>query len=146
MPAVASRAQDVEQRLIEELLAASREEPLEDGMAHPAEAILDSILRLPPECGMPAKLHELATSDADPTVASSVLCCLARRDRPVATAWRVRLVRDALRCESVAIRDAAVQASELWADRELIAVLTAHRESVGWLQDYVQSVVDGLAD
>ncbi len=146
MPAVASRAQDVGQRLISELLTASREEPLEDGMAHPAEAILDDILRLPTECGMPAKLHELATSDADSTVASAVLCCLARRDRPGATSWRVRMVRDALRCESVAIRDAAVQACEMWADRELIAVLTAHHESTIWLQDYIRSVVEGLAD
>lgn len=146
MPAVASRAQDVGQRLLEELLAASREEPLEDGMAHPVEAILDDVLRLAPECGMPAKLHQLATSDADPTVASAVLSCLARRDRPGATAWRVRMVRDALRCESVAIRDAAVQACEMWADRELIAVLTAHQEAAAWLQDYIRSVVEGLAD
>ena len=146
MPAVASRAQNVGQRLISDLVTASREEPLEDGMAHPVKAILDDILRLPPECGMPAKLRQLATSDADQTVASAVLCCLARRDRPGPTAWRVRMVRDALRCESVAIRDAAVQACEMWADRELIAVLTAHQESTSWLQDYIRRVVEGLAD
>ena len=55
-------------------------------------------------------------------------------------------MRDALALDDVEIRDAAVQAAELWGDREILLVLKSHSEPESWLRDYIFDVIDDLGE
>ena len=90
-------------------------------------------------------LREWALDPAEPTFAASILRCLARQ-RPGTSRWRADLITSALALESVEIRGAAVQAAESWRDREVVAVLRRHDESVGWLGEYITDVLEDLAE
>ena len=126
------------ERLARRLSRAFETEPLEDGWSHPAEDILAGVFAheraaewLTALCVGPAR-----TSDA-----ASTLACLARLHRPGDGTWRKELVRRALAIEDIELRDAAVQAAESWADRELGDILRHHRDRVSWLQDYIERVI-----
>lgn len=144
-PAVVDRAcfeDEVQEnrRLRDKLRIAFESEPLEDGIDHPAERIIDKALRS--EHGRHV-LAWLGTSSVDveqPVLAASVLRCLGRR-RPGTSAWRVAIVRSALAADDLEMRDAAVQAAESWGDLEMREVLLGHVEEVSWLRTYVEDVV-----
>ena len=65
---------------------------------------------------------------------------------PGTSLWRSELVRDALDLDDVEIRDAAVQAAELWGDRDMLPVLKSHSEPEPWLRDYICDVIDDLGE
>ena len=58
----------------------------------------------------------------------------------------VELVRDALALDDVEIRDATVQAAELWGDRDILPVLKSHSEPEPWLRDYIFHVINDLGN
>ena len=64
--------------------------------------------------------------------------------------WRVALVREGLSSDDLEIRDAAAQTADFWADSdtgsEIIDILNAHSEPVGWLQDYIRDIIDDHID
>ena len=60
------------------------------------------------------------------------------------SSWRSELVRNALALDDVEIRDAAVQAAELWDDPHILPVLKSHYEPESWLRDYISDVIDDL--
>lgn len=127
------------------LHAAFESDPLEDGFHHPAEEIIATALV---SAGVPEILVWLKGFVLDTEQlghAASVLRCLGRQHRPGTERWRIELVRDALAAEDVEIRDAAVQTAELWADAGMSDVLRNHDESVPWLADYIEEVVEDIA-
>lgn len=124
-----------------ELLALQRAmeaEPVEDGVTHPAEELLERYVgRVDGEYLVNAVLQD-AVHSAD------LLRLLGRIDS-VPTDARIALVRRALASADVEIRDAAVQASESWDDPELAPFLKAHSEPITWLAQYVARVADDIA-
>ena len=90
-------------------------EPLEDGIDHPAERIIDDALRSVHGRRVLAWFRALSVDVERPGLAASILRCLGRR-RPGTSAWRVEIVRSALAADDVEMRDAAVQAAESWGD------------------------------
>ena len=91
-------------------------------------------------------LRALSLDTTHPSFAASVLRCLGRQTPPGTGSWRAGLVRDGLAMEDVEIRDAAVQAAELWGDPNLLNVLEAHSESEAWLRDYIRDVIDDIGE
>ena len=53
-------------------------------------------------------------------------------------------MRDALAIEDIQIRDAAIQAAELWGDQALSDILESHVEAEPWLRDYIVEVIQSL--
>lgn len=121
------------------LMMAFEAEPLEDGIAHPAERLIEHALRSIDGRGALARLHSLSVDIERPGLAASVLRCLGRQ-RPGTSAWRVEIVRSALATDYVEMRDAAVQAAGM------LEVLLGHAEGVPWLRAYIGDVVEDLGE
>ncbi len=128
------------------LLASFESEPLEDGMDHPAEEIIFDALKSADHEIYLDWLREFALDKTNPSLADSVLVCLARQSSPGTPSWRINLIEEALHSTDVRVRDAAVEASESWADPDTIHILKKcyETEPVGWLRDYMQTVVNHI--
>ena len=131
-------------RLERSLYAAFDSEPLEDGMDHPADEIIESALSSGDEESLLAWLRECLLDIGRPVFAASLRRCLGRQTDPGTTVWRAGIVRAALAADNVQIRDAAVQAAEQWADPDLIYILADHSDEEQWLANYADMVVNDL--
>ena len=128
------------------LWSAFETEPLEDGMRHPAEQIIEKALRPRGSQRVLEWLRELSLDAAHPSFSSEVLRCLGRQTHPGTGSWRAGLVRDGLAMDDVEIRDAAVQAAESWGGREVVDVLMSHDEPEPWLRECIPEIIDDLRE
>ncbi len=133
-------------RLANKLHAAFETQLLEDGMHHKAEDIIEQALQSRKDQHILEWLRAFSLDDTQPVFAASVLRCLGRQEYPGTSSWRSELVRDALALDDVEIRDAAVQATELWGDKDILPVLKSHSEPKSWLRDYICDVIDDLGE
>ncbi len=133
-------------RLANKLHAAFETEPLEDGMHHKAEDIIGQALQSGEDVRILEWLRAFSLDDTQPSFAASILRCLRRQEYLGTSSWRSELVRDALALDDVEIRDAAVQAAELWGDSDILPVLKSHSEPESWLRDYISDVIDDLGE
>ena len=133
-------------RLANKLHAAFETQPLEDGMHHKAEDIIEKALQSGEDARILEWLRDFSLDAIQPVFAASVLRCLGRQEHLGTSSWRSELVRDALALDDVEIRDAAVQAAELWDDREILPVLKSHSEPELWLRDYISDVINDLGE
>lgn len=141
---VCFEAQDYGQRKLEARLRGAFEDtPLEDGIDHPAEPIIDEALRSVDGQRVLGWLRALSVAAGHPELAASVLRCLGRRGLGT-PAWRAETVQAALATEDVEMRDAAVQAAESWGGLEVRDVLRSHVEPIPWLREYIEDVVEDL--
>ncbi len=130
-----------------EVVELLREEPIEDGVAHPAETIIEECLA---KCGasclrtMVRAFEEYV--DRRPSISASILRCIGRLDLDQAGDWGMRVARQGLSHQDIEVREAAVRALEGWGDRESLGLLGRHRDSVPWMNDYVQQVIADLTD
>lgn len=119
-------------------------EPLEDGMDHSAEEIIEQAFQTGEVSSVLVWLRDFCLDATQPSFAASVLRCLGRQIRPGTDNWRASLVREGLAMNDIEIRDAAVQAAESWGESNLADVLESHSEPVTWLQEYISDVIDDL--
>lgn len=115
-------------------------------MHHKAEDIIGQALRSGENPRILEWLRAFSLDDSQPCFAASVLRCLGRQEHLGTSLWRSELVRDTLVLDDVEIRDAAVQAAELWGDREILPVLKSHSEPEPWLRDYIFDIIDDLGE
>ncbi len=130
-------------RLLSHLVALVEAEPVEDGVAHAGEALVLAVLER--DRGTAGQELRSIVLDCTPAIGAAILRLLGRIEAPLDAAWRKGLIRDALRHRDPSIRDAAVQAVEVWRDESLQAVLRAHLDPLPWLGDYVKRVLQDLA-
>lgn len=133
-------------RLDSALHASFEADPLESGMDHPAEDIINQAFHSGESQNILGWLREFCLDNTQPSFAASVMRCLGRQMDPGTDVWRARLVRDGLSMGDVEIRDAAVQAAESWGDPGMSDILASHSEPVTWLQDYILDVIDDLRE
>ena len=133
-------------QLAARLKAAFEDEPLEDGMEHSAETIIEEALLSTEDLGIFGWLRDFCLDVVHPNFAASVLRCLGRQSCPGTKSWRTDVVCAALVMDDIEIRDAAVQAAEFWGGEPIRNVLQAHSEPVHWLREYVQNVIEDLGD
>lgn len=127
------------------LCAAFNAAPLEDGIDHPAESILQEALRSPANSPPAAEtLRELCLSPERPAFGASILRCLGRLPDASTPEWRKQLVRDALNADNPEVRDAALQAAESWGGDGMAAVLREHDEPDAFLRQYQRQVAASL--
>ena len=139
---------DLQVQFAAKLNAAFEEEPLEDGMIHSAEQIIEEALLSTEEPHIFEYLQAFCLDKAHPNFAASVLRCLGRRADLGTKPWQINLVRSALKMDDAEIRDAAVQAAESWESQDMRNILEAHahHEPLQWLRKYVRDVVEDLGD
>ena len=137
-------AEQVRDRLDMMLRAAFEAEPVEDGVAHPAEQIFGRALHTGDQSTALGIVAALCVDTARPSFSAASLRCLGRLTLPGSSAWRSAVIGEALAHCDVELRDAAVQAVESWGDPNLLNVLRAHREAVPWLADYIREVTEDL--
>lgn len=142
---IATRQAGPRRRFLDSLHAAFDSEPLEDGMAHPAERVIGAALESRNRPAVLRWIRGACLDSNDPAFATGVLLCIVRRPRLGDETWRAEIVRRALAADDVTVRDAAVQAAETWGDPGLRRVLLDHADPVPWLDDYVRGVADDLA-
>ena len=142
---MASPAEERGRRRLRDRLRASLDaEPLEDGMAHPAESVIAAALDSEDPDTVLRWLRSCCLDTSNPTFAVAVFVCVARQPGVGTAEWREDLVRGGLAVDDVEVRDAAMQAAEYWADPGFLHVLSAHSEPVGWLDEYRRGVMDDL--
>ena len=132
------------ERLATALWARFEAEPVEDGMEHPADTIIADTHQSENGQHLLDWLKSFSTDASQPSFAASVLRCMGRIDDLGTTQWRVGVVRESLTIDDIEIRDAAVQAAELWADVEVVDILRSHSEPEPWLRQYILDVADDL--
>jgi len=126
------------------LLRALEAEAVEDGMSHPGEAILVEAADALRDAASPW-FARLLSNDEDSRWAASILRLLARVGLPTSDSDRGDLIRYALDQEDIVLRDAAVEAVDLWGSPPLLRILSAHQESAPWLADYIARVIRDLS-
>ena len=121
-------------------------EPLEDGITHPAEQILNEAVQNFDKAL--DWLEGIAVDAASPAFAASVLRCLGRLRDLGTVAWRENLVRGALSSPDIQMRDAGLQAAETWGGAAMREALEAHLsfESAPWLREAMSDVIEDLRD
>ncbi|MFO8071441.1 MAG: hypothetical protein R6V85_06160 [Polyangia bacterium] len=134
------RSPELRARCLSQVRRAMSAEPVEDGMTHPAERVIHQAARMLDDEGV----IEIVDGAVHPAEAADALRLVARCELPRASAARRRLVESALTSEYVERRDAAVQAMETWEDRALLDLLQDHQESVAWLAQYIEQVIQDL--
>ncbi len=133
-------------RIANELHAVFEAEPLEDGMSHPADRIIEGALQSPEDKSVLDNLLTLSLDEKHPSFSASILRCLGRQKNPGTSEWRLKLIETSLTMDSVEIRDAAVQAAEFWNDQNLESILRDHQETKPWLREYIQNVLRDWAE
>lgn len=127
---------------IEELRAAFEQSPVESGMAHPAERVLEEAVR---RYGADEVGEEIARSwsslDAEEQ-AGTLRCC--GRIHAIEDAIRA-VVAESLTSDDLLVRDAAVRALEGWHSKASLELLREHRtrEPDAVLASYVERVLQG---
>ena len=127
-----------------QLQACFEDEPLEDGMKHPGEQIINTALHSANPASAYAWLRDLSVGPRASVFAADVMRCIGRQPLPGTNSWRAGLIRDALKSSHVELRDAAAQAADMWGDAELGPVLRSHSERVPWLRSDIEDIIAGL--
>lgn len=137
---------NAQNRLLSMLQTSFDENPIEDGIDHPAEGIIANAIQFN-DAELVFDWLKVFSLDAErPSSAASILRCLGRLKCFGEVSWRVDLIRRALTMEDVEIRDAAVQAAECWGGEDILKTLKAHSEPLPWLQEYVSDVIEDFEE
>ena len=127
-----------------QIIGALEAEPIEDGYTHPAESILHKAIEVHgTDAGR--RLHTLVFFESKPSLGASILRLLGRI-RPLTDKWRVETLKKALAYSDIEMRDAAIQAAELWEGDGVVEVLRGHLEPIPWLLDYMEGVISDLTE
>lgn len=129
------------------LVCALEDIPIEDGMQHPADELIERALGASrSSCieGLSRAFHEFYTSR--PAMSAAILRCMARVDFAQTGAQGLGLAQHALSHDDVEMREAAVRAFETWGGVEALAILRQHDDPEAWLHEYVSRVVVDLSD
>lgn len=116
------------------------EQTVEDGHIHPGEKILRGFIRLHKEVAF-LWIKSVMLTD-NPNLVPGMITCLGRLSPDNYLEEMFDIMREALRHQSVSVRDAAVQAIENWGEGKAVFLLTNHREEVPWLRDYISVVIN----
>ncbi|MCH7840306.1 MAG: hypothetical protein IID38_08745 [Planctomycetes bacterium] len=133
-------------RFRSKLIAALLDEPIEDGVTHPAEHVIDEALRTnSSECRDWLSRVLVEHYQTRPSISASIVRCIGRLEYDQVGRWGMRVADHALRDKDVEVREAAVRALEAWGGCEALSILRSHSDSLAWLNEYVGQVIVDLS-
>ena len=138
------KVQEIQDKLISNLIIQFRDHPLEAGIHHPAEDILERAFQNIDSSVLMSILKGICTYSPSNVLSSSTLACLGHLTEPGTSEWRRQLIGDCLDNRSADIRHAAIQAVENWQERNLADILRSHKDLFEWINDYAQGVARDL--
>lgn len=122
------------------------DEPIEDGVTHRAEQVINEALRTnSSECRAWLSRTLAEHCQRRPSISASIIRCIGRVDYDQVEQWGLDVVDGALRNEDVEVREAAIRALEAWGGPEALDILHHHTDTEDWLKDYVEQVIVDLA-
>jgi len=131
-----------------ELIRLLESEPMEAGQAHPAEALIEDMLRRvgPIASVWLGSIYE-EMRDRRPAIAADILRCIGRLPASLSRPWGQPLAKDGLYQSDEEVRDAAIRAFEMWGLPEGADILRDYLsdEPVAWLADYARGVIADLS-
>lgn len=132
-----------------QLLNSLKSEPVEEGYTHPAEEIIEKALHSsePLAQGWLEEFYD-AAAISQPLIAADTLKIIGRLEFGLAQPWGNAIALRALNHPNVHVRDAAVQALELWGGITSRKILEQHlkKEKETWLVEYIKQVITDLAE
>jgi hypothetical protein len=126
-------AGDAARQRFQELARVIADEPFDSVTSHPADEPLQAYVREFGASSLRARL--LGGEPLGHSQVASILALLGRV-LGVGEAEKIALLSTALSSRSLEVRDAAIQAAELWGDHASLHVLDSHQDPVAWLDDY----------
>lgn len=133
-------------RFRDKLIATLFDEPIEDGVTHPAEGLIDEALRADSsDCQNRLSQVLVELYPTRPALCASIIRCIGRLDYVRVRGWGMRVVDDALQNRDTEVREAAIRALEAWGGPEALDMLRRHKDTEAWLDEYVQQVIVDLS-
>lgn len=130
-------------RLSHDLLESLVTEPIEDGVTHASESILRTALQ-DDQVATQAWLKEQWRRETNAGLLAALMKCVGRLTCDETLMWGLEIADISLKHPDVEVRDAAVQALELWGGTEAADLLRQHSEEVGWLRKYIAQILSEL--
>ena len=131
------------------LIAELKDNPIEDGIEHPAEYVIKEALRTNRGLCL-AYVSRIIGEHAQsrPSTAASIIRCVGRFKYVHVGDRGMHIVEDALRDKDAEVREAGIRALEAWGGHAALRMLY-HHLSYGckeepWLRDYVRQVIADL--
>ncbi len=127
----------------QQIQLALESDPVEDGYTHPAEIHLANLIKDGDQEAGDWLTDMISGYRWNPSLAAGLLRVLGRQ-KPFTEEWRLRVIQSALSSPDIELRDAGIQAAELWGDPGAVKLLQEHNETCTWLADYVRRVIRDL--
>lgn len=137
---IAFRFLPLKPSVADRLVKTLSDQPVEDGVSHPAEQILREGARREPQV-LASWVLRLIRKSGRSTLSADILRCVARLNASEFTEWGKPLVESGLGHAESEVRDAAIQALELWATPDSFDLLRRHSDPVPWIQEYVDAIL-----
>lgn len=112
------------------------EHPLEGGVRHPAEAVLQKIVTTP--AGRIAVAQRI---DVVSEMQSELAACVGRVPEAAVAPEIFGSIARLLKSARLDVRVAAVRTLEAWGTAESLELLGQHKDSDPWLESYVRKIV-----
>jgi hypothetical protein len=127
------------------VLALVYDEPIEDGVRHPAEDVIDSAYASSPsECFRALSLFLNEHYASRSSISATLLRCIGRMAFEKTQNWGLEIAKKALHREDAEIRDSGIRALENWGNDRCVEILRSHCDSEPWLDEYAKQVVADL--
>jgi hypothetical protein len=143
----AAQLKNVRDEFRRDLLSSFQQEPVESGYYHPADDIIKEGLKsFKTLCH--GWIQSIFFDNFDNTIISAgILLCLGNLDIQEVKPWGIDIAIKGLTHSSSEVREAAVEAFELWGGQESLDALKEYvvSEKVSRLKNYVQEVIKDLS-
>jgi len=128
------------------LIRTLEDDPIEDGVPHPAEGLIDKAMTV----NVTACLDWLARafteySSARPATCAALVRCIGRIKYDRVGSWGLGIARVAIKHIDIEVRESAVRALEAWEAPMSLSILRSHTEPDGWLADYIRRVIADMS-
>lgn len=124
------------------VLCALEDEPIEDGVLHPADAFIEATAREDALSCMLCLAQLFGENYASrPGLSASILRCIGRMDYKHAGCLGIFVAESALAHRDAEVREAGIRALEAWNGPKAMSILRDHTDPEGWLVEYVERVL-----
>lgn len=122
-------------------------EPIEDGVSHPIERILQDLISKSSQVGrdwITASFQRLIDEKKD-SIAAGLLQCIGRIKSDALETIIEDLVSQGLAHSNAEVRESAISVMEQLEHQSFVSTLGNHQDSVPWLQRYARKVASEIA-
>lgn len=134
-------------RFRDDLVHVFEEFPIEDGITHPADDIIEQAFRDDNHTCRDSLVRGFYEfKDLRPAISAAFLRCTARVDFAEIGVIGLSLAQDALDHNNIEIREAAVRMLENWGGNQAIHILRQHNDTIAWISRYIDQVIVDLSN